>query len=105
MANPVRADGGSIRRGQASYQAHCLSCHGTTGRGDGPAGRALVPPPADLVAHAAHHSDGDYAWKIRTGNGPMPAFQEVLDESQVWDVVNYLRTLSSGTRSAGHHEH
>lgn len=38
----------SLAKGAALYQAHCASCHGAEGRGDGPAGRGLEPPPNDF---------------------------------------------------------
>src|SRR5262249_45744212 len=34
--------------GEAMYVRYCASCHGVTGRGDGPAA-ALLPPPTDLT--------------------------------------------------------
>lgn len=104
--NPVRADAASVRRGGKLYREQCASCHGPTGRGDGPAGRALKPAPADLVAHGAHHSDGDLAWKIRSGRGAMPGFGTTLTDTQIWDVVNYLRTLAPAPKAAGEaHDH
>jgi mono/diheme cytochrome c family protein len=105
MANPVHANRESIRRGEDAYRAFCMSCHGAAGRGDGRAAGRLAAPPADLVAHGDHHTDGDLAWKIRTGNGAMPAFEEVLTDRQIWDVVNYLRTLAPGERTARRHNH
>ena len=39
-----------LARGSALYQQHCQSCHGAEGRGDGPAGSALTPPPRDFAA-------------------------------------------------------
>jgi len=37
-----------IRRGSELYAANCSSCHGETGRGDGPAGLQLNPPPRNF---------------------------------------------------------
>ncbi|AOF84920.1 hypothetical protein BSY239_2588 [Hydrogenophaga sp. RAC07] len=34
--------------GRWDYQNSCASCHGTSGRGDGPLVRHLVTPPSDL---------------------------------------------------------
>lgn len=34
-----------LGRGKALYSAQCAACHGATGAADGPAGRALDPPP------------------------------------------------------------
>jgi mono/diheme cytochrome c family protein len=89
--NPVSADQASIERGKKLYEANCASCHGAGGRGDGPAGKALRPRPADLVQMGPGHSDGDFAWKIAEGRGPMPPWKAVLDETQIWDVVNYIK--------------
>jgi mono/diheme cytochrome c family protein len=35
--------------GRDLYARYCASCHGVSGRGDGPAAAALQPPPADLT--------------------------------------------------------
>lgn len=91
--NPVRADQASLRRGETLYQKHCASCHGATGQGDGTAGLALDPGPANLKDMAPHHSDGDLAWKIAKGRGAMPSWKKTLKTRQIWDVVNYLRQL------------
>lgn len=39
--------------GRADYDRFCASCHGATGRGDGPVGRDLNPRPADLTRLSA----------------------------------------------------
>lgn len=101
-------DPASQQRGRQTYRNMCLSCHGESGRGDGAAAKGMQPPVADLVAHGPHHSDGDLAWKIRTGRGPMPGFGTLLKDEQIWDVVNYLRTLAndtSTTTSPHKHQH
>jgi len=40
----------SAASGKQMFQAYCASCHGATGRGDGPAAAALKSSPADLTA-------------------------------------------------------
>jgi mono/diheme cytochrome c family protein len=35
--------------GGATFKAYCTSCHGTLGKGNGPAASALKVPPADLT--------------------------------------------------------
>jgi mono/diheme cytochrome c family protein len=39
-------------RGADNYQEYCAVCHGTQGKRDGPAARALKTPPADLTTIA-----------------------------------------------------
>jgi mono/diheme cytochrome c family protein len=41
--------------GKDVYREYCAVCHGTTGRGDGPAARALKTPPADLTTITKRH--------------------------------------------------
>lgn len=92
--NPIRADKASIARGKKIYAANCASCHGVRGKGDGPAGNALNPKPADLAAMAPKHPAGDLAWKIEHGRGAMPAWKGTLKQKQIWDVVNFLQALT-----------
>jgi high-affinity iron transporter len=45
----ARASADEIERGRALYAANgCGTCHGQNGRGDGPVGRTLHPPPRDF---------------------------------------------------------
>jgi len=95
--NPIPADRASFVRGKQIYDASCASCHGQNGKGDGPAGKALNPKPADLAAMAPQHPAGDLAWKIETGRGPMPPWKGVLTQNEIWDVVNYVQNFDANT--------
>ncbi len=99
--NPISADGASLARGKNLYQANCASCHGAQGKGDGPAGKALNPKPADLATMAGRHPDGDFAWKIANGRGPMPAWKGTLSEAQIWDAVNFIQSLAPRAAKPG----
>jgi len=48
-------------QGSIWYAAFCAECHGAIGRGDGPTGTALAPPPADLrrIAQRQGRFDAD----------------------------------------------
>lgn len=96
--NPVPPNPDSIAAGEALYLENCLPCHGSTGAGDGPVGRTLNPPPADLTLHTQPgvHPDGRlYNW-ITNGfqDSVMPAFNEKLSNEERWHLVNYIRTLA-----------
>jgi mono/diheme cytochrome c family protein len=97
LANPVPLDLASTRAGQTLYEEYCLQCHGVQGKGDGPAGLAINPPPADLTIHTAPgvHPDGQLFEWISNGypGSVMPAFGELLSEEQRWHLVNYIRTF------------
>lgn len=91
--NPVPADSASRERGRKLFEANCVSCHGPTGRGNGPIAARLETLPADLAAMAGQHPDGDFAWKITEGRGAMPAWKAVLKDAEIWDLVNYIQNL------------
>lgn len=103
LTNPVAATPDSIASGAATYEKLCSTCHGVTGRGDGrlAAGTAAYGArPSNLVDTTWQHgsSDGEIFVAIRDGIGPdfsMDGFQRVLDDDELWNVVNYLRSLST----------
>jgi mono/diheme cytochrome c family protein len=45
----------STERGKALFSEYCASCHGISGKGDGPAAPALKIPPANLTTLAARN--------------------------------------------------
>ena len=102
IESPVPFSTSSIMSGAHLYAGQCADCHGTTGRGDGPAVKAMKVLPADLTTgYLLAQSDGDLFWWISHGraNGTMPAFADVLDESQRWDLINFLQAQASRVRA------
>jgi mono/diheme cytochrome c family protein len=93
--NPVAAAESSLAGGRKIYSKTCAMCHGKTGDGDGPAVIELNIHPAKLSdPQLATQSDGALFWKITTGKKPMPAYGKRLSETDRWNLVNYVRTLS-----------
>lgn len=90
MKNPVKGMGNAKK----AVETNCVSCHGASGKGDGPAAAALPPPkPADWTsAKVQAESDGELFWKISNGRGAMPPWKHLPDKER-WEIVNYIRTL------------
>ena len=91
--DPLGAQGAAA--GAQTFQANCVACHGLQGHGDGPAGAALQPPPRNLAALEKRAADDYLFWRISTGRPgtAMPAWQGVLSEEQIWQLVSFIRTL------------
>ncbi len=94
--NPYPSTTATLASAGKNFMNLCAPCHGQMGRGDGPAGTALKPRPADLTIEArpSEHTDGMLLYIITHGVGQMPAFEKQLSEKQRWEMVNYLRTLA-----------
>jgi len=93
--NPVAASESSLAAGRKIYSKTCAMCHGKSGDADGPAVIELNIHPAKLSdPKVATESDGSLFWKITTGKKPMPTYGKRLSETDRWNLVNYIRTLS-----------
>jgi mono/diheme cytochrome c family protein len=93
--NPTKKDDPKlVAEGKKLAETNCSSCHGNSGKGDGPAAAALPPPkPADWTsAKIAAESDGELFWKISNGRGAMPPWKH-LPDNQRWALIDYIRSL------------
>ena len=97
LKNPVAANEASVSAGRQIYDKQCAGCHGDTGKGDGAMGEELNPKPANLVDADWKHgsSDGEIFVVIRDGvkNTGMKPYGRKMTTHQIWDVVNYLRSM------------
>jgi len=102
--NPVKRTPESILRGRQLFVRTCANCHGMDAMGDGPAAASLTKKPANLRAMSGRHPDGDFAWKIANGRGAMPPWKTILGKNQIWDLVNYIQSLSTKTEEKKEHK-
>lgn len=85
--------------GKALFEKNCVACHGASGKGDGPAGKMLKPPPGDLATVLKATSDADVAKVIKEGgkavgkSASMPPYGSKLSDAQIQDVVQYIKGL------------
>ena len=102
LKNPVAVTPASIAAGQASFQKYCRFCHGADAKGDGPQAPKDTHPP-NLTDEKWDHgsTDAEIFTSIKDGIGPkfdMKGFNSKLTPQEMWNIVNYLHSLSSATR-------
>ncbi len=84
-----------------AFATICASCHGASGAGDGPAGAALTPKPANFRSAAfwTGKTDAELVRAIREGgasvgrSAAMPPWGSLYNEAQARALVEYLKTL------------
>lgn len=98
QTNPYGAE--AAAQGAEIYQTYCASCHGETGLGDGVAGASLVPPPKNLLELQSMVGDDYLFWRTSEGKRgtAMVAWKGILTDEQIWQVVSFIRSLSTSFR-------
>lgn len=97
--NPVKATPESIAAGKKSYAMDCAMCHGKEGAGDGDLAADMKLKLKDYrdAASLKDMTDGEMYDVILNGKGQMTGEEGRLKPTQIWNVVNYVRTLGKKT--------
>ena len=107
IGRPFPATKVSIERGRNIYmkKLECWKCHGESGRGDGPSALELT----DEWEYHIKATNLTKPWKFKIGSTqkdiyraiitgiagtPMPAFLTGNTEEELWDLTNYVKSLS-----------
>ena len=101
LGTALVAQAGNPDEGKKLYGQFCASCHGQSGKGDGPAAAALNPKPRDHTnkEYMSTLSDEDLLKVIKNGGASigkspiMPPWGATLKDDQIQDVIAYVRTL------------
>jgi len=95
--------------GKNLYATYCATCHGERGKGDGTAAASLPAKPADHTNGAVMNQliDKFLYDVISKGGGAvgkstfMPSWGGALNDTQIRDVVAYIRALAIPPYRAG----
>jgi mono/diheme cytochrome c family protein len=95
LANPVKPTAESIAMGKKAYSMDCAMCHGKEGAGDGDLA-------VDMKLKLKNYRDSDALKEltdgevyniILNGKGQMTGEEGRMKAPQIWNVVNYVRSL------------
>ena len=94
--NPVKSSPTSLASGKKKYGQDCAMCHGKEGAGDGDLAEDMKLKLRDLrdAQTLKDLSDGDIYSLINNGKGKMMGEEGRLKPDEIWDVVNFVRSLA-----------
>lgn len=83
----AQARAGDIVRGAEVYRQHCATCHGAAGISTWPGAPNIARNEGMLAP------DMVLLQRIRSGRNAMPAYQGLLNDRDILNVITYMRTL------------
>ena len=92
----------ALLRGQHLFVQYCASCHGESGKGDGPGGANLSIKPQDLTLGAVMNPLTNEFLHRAISDGPqsvglsslMPPFKPQLSDRQIDEIILYIRSMA-----------
>ena len=95
QVNPVKPTAESIAQGKKYYGYYCAMCHGNNGDGKGEVAIDEKLKIGDFSNKEIlkNKTDGDLFYIIKNGHGKMPKERIRSSPNELWNLVNYLRSL------------
>jgi mono/diheme cytochrome c family protein len=96
LVNPTKPTAVSLAAGKKAYGLDCAMCHGKSGAGDGDLAADMKLTLKDYRDPDALKAmtDGEIYTVIDKGKGQMSGEEGRMKPAQIWDVVNYIRSLA-----------
>jgi len=93
--NPIKFTDASVNRGKRVFATQCALCHGEKGDGKSDLAKemALTLPDFTQSGSLAKRTDGELFAIVANGKDPMPGQKGRMPDPQIWNLVNYLRSL------------
>lgn len=87
-----------VKHGAALFKTNCAMCHGAEGKGDGIAGKALKPPPRNMVEGKWKQGGGELAMFATLQNGipgsSMQGYKDALPAKDRWALVQFVHSIT-----------
>src|SRR5271165_1011508 len=96
QVNPVKPTAESLAQGKKYYGYDCAMCHGDNGNGKGEVAVSEKMKIGDFSDPATlrDRTDGELFYIIKNGEGQMPPEGDRVKTTDLWSMVNYIRSLS-----------
>ena len=99
VLNPIKPTASSTAAGKKKFGYDCAMCHGVDGDGKGDLAVDMKLNMIDYRDPATLKSitDGEMFYVIN-GNGKMPSEADRLKDEDIWNLVNYIRSIPKNSK-------
>ncbi len=96
VENKTKKDADSIGEGKRLFESQCALCHGKAGDGKGDLVEPMSLKVKDYRDPAALKdvTDGAMFHVLQKGCGQMPGEEGRLKDAQMWNLINFVRSLA-----------
>jgi mono/diheme cytochrome c family protein len=94
LVNPVKPSAESLAQGKKYYGYDCAMCHGANGNGKGEVDTGEKLADFTNPDSLKDKTDGQIFCALKIGKGHMPLEPERNSPNNLWNLVNYVRSLS-----------
>jgi len=91
--NPLAGQPEASARGGEEFGSLCAHCHGKSGKGDGPASKALGVSPGNLSTSRLRVGERYQVLKRGVPGTAMQGFGAAMSDNQIWQLITYMDTL------------
>lgn len=107
LKNPLAKNEVNMKNGEYLFGIYCATCHGKTGKGDGPVVKLLekrdnmgLLPPAYDSDQLKGATEGQIFYATQYGKGNMGPYAPLLSAHERWQVVMFVQTLQGGVKDS-----
>lgn len=102
LTNPLKPTRDVLAAGRVIFDTICITCHGERAEGNGLiVGPDWFPAPPSLhTTQARAYPDGRIWHVITRGQNKMPSYADVLDPTERWQVVHWIRVMQKAKQMA-----
>jgi mono/diheme cytochrome c family protein len=94
LTNPMKPNAESLAVGKKYFGYDCAMCHGATGNGKGEVDTGEKLPDFTNPENLKDKTDGQLYCSLKTGKGHMPVEPARTSQNDLWNLVNYVRSLA-----------
>jgi hypothetical protein len=94
MVNPAKPTAESLAQGKKYYGYDCAMWHGSNGNGKGEVDNGRQDPGFHEFVESARQVAGELFCALKTGKGHIPLENIRITPNELWNLVNYVRSLA-----------